>query len=274
MRLSIIIVHHKTPELLKLCLKSLQNNINPEIDHEVIIVDSQSAREGQDVVYENFPQAKFITFKENIGYSKGVNAGISAAKGDYILILNPDIIITKDSVKKMLEFAENDTEIGILGPQLLDFSGSIQKSYFRFYTPLTILARRTFLGKMPLFKNTIRKFTMSDADPEEVQYPDWIMGSALLISRKGIERVGLMDNRFFLYFEDVDWARRFWENGYKVVYFPEAKMYHYHQRKSRAGFDIFDFFIRKETRWHIKSAIKYFLKHGLRSKKILKTSFQ
>ena len=284
MKLSVIIVHHKTPELLRLCLKSLKNYIPKEFSHEIIMVDSESTRESQDIVFEDYlpifasknrgsststessvgTDIKLVTFKENIGYAKGINAGILASSGQYILILNPDIIIREETVKRMLDFMEAHPKIGILGPQLLDFNGTVQRSYFRFYTPLTILARRTFLGKLPFLRKAQEKFLMLETNPSQVQHPDWIMGSALMISRIGIEQIGMMDERFFLYFEDVDWARRFWENGYKVVYYPEAKMYHYHQRRSRAGFDIFDLFIRKETRWHIKSAIKYFIKYGLR----------
>lgn len=278
MKLSIIIVHHQTPELLKLCLKSLKKFVVPEISCEIIVIDSKSTRISQDIVYEDFPNMdiNLIAYKENVGYARGVNRGIRASKGDYILILNPDIIVGKDGVRKMLEFIEKTPRTGILGPQLLDFNGNIQRSYFRFYGPATILARRTFIGKIPFFKRKINDFLMLDTDPNKIQYPDWIMGSALMVSRRAVERVGNMDERFFLYFEDVDWAKRFWENGYRVVYFPRVKMHHYHQRKSKAGFGIFDLLIRKETRWHIKSAIKYFLKNGTRnknnhsSKKILK----
>ncbi len=265
MKLSIIIVHHKTPELLKLCLKSLKDFVLSEIQHEIIVVDSESTRESRDIIYENFQDVKLIAYNENTGYAKGVNSGISASCGKYLLILNPDIIITKNSVPNMLNFMETRPEVGILGPQLLNFDGSIQRSCFRFYSPLTILSRRTFMGKMPFLKKIHENFLMLDADLDKIQHPDWIMGSAMMVSRRGIENVGLMDERFFLYFEDVDWARRFWENGYAAVYFPEAKFFHYHQRKSRAGFDIFDLLIRKETRLHIKSAIAYFLKHGVRS---------
>ena len=266
MKLSIIIVHHHTPELLKLCLKSLNKNLSPEnIDHEIIVIDSESTRETQDIIYEDFPYVKIITHKENVGYAKGVNEGIINSKGEYILILNPDIIATPNSIDEMLKFMDNNPKVGILGPQLIDFSGIVQRSHFRFYTPLTILARRTFFGKIPIFKKIQEKFLMTDTDLSQIQYPDWVMGSAMMVSRKAIETVGMMDERFFLYFEDVDWAKRFWENGYNVLYFPRSKMYHYHQRKSKVGFDIFDLLIRRETRWHLKSAIKFFLKHGIRN---------
>ena len=102
------------------------------------------------------------------------------------------------------------------------------------------------------------------------------MGSAILTTRQAVEKVGPMDERFFLYFEDVDWAWRFWENGFKVQYFPEATMLHYHQRSSRVGFDFFDFFLRREARWHISSALKYFFKHGWKyrsGKELFKAKF-
>lgn len=267
MKLSIIIVHYRTPELLKLCLKSVMDFVPQSIIHEAIVVDSQSTRETQDAVLEGFPNVKLIPFRENVGYAKGVNEGIKASAGEYILILNPDVILTPQSVETMVKYMEINPHAGLLGPRLLDFKGETQRSYFRFYTPLTVVLRRTFLGRLPWFRKQVENFLMLDTNPMEIQYPDWVQGSAIMASRKGIEKVGVMDENYFLYFEDVDWARRFWDNGYIVAYLPEARMYHYHQRKSRAGFDALDFFLRKETRWHVMSALKYFKKYGIRKKR-------
>jgi GT2 family glycosyltransferase len=92
---------------------------------------------------------------------------------------------------------------------------------------------------------------------------DWLMGSALMTTRAALDTVGPMDERFFLYFSEVDWARRFWENGYAVAYLPTVQMYHYHQRQSKGRFAVLDILSRRETRWHIADAIRYFRKHGI-----------
>ncbi|MDP3731039.1 MAG: glycosyltransferase family 2 protein [bacterium] len=267
MTLSIIVVHYKNIELLKLCLKSIRDCLAGEdLDYETLVVDSCAQPETEPILSEEFPEAKYFPFKKNVGYAVGVNCGIKNSSGQYVLILNPDIVMTKEAVPKMLDYLRQHPEVGILGPRLLGFNGQIQNSRFRFYRPWTIIYRRTFLGKTRQGKRELSHFNLSHLNPVEHAYPDWIMGSAILTSRSAIEKVGLMDERFFLYFEDVDWARRFWENGLKVLYFPEAVMLHYHQRSSKAGFDFLDFFLRRETRWHIASALKYFFKHGWRYK--------
>src|SRR3989344_3671346 len=263
MTLSIIIVNYKNLELLKLCLKSIQEHLSGEnLDYETLVVDSEAQLETEPVLLENFPGIRYFPFQKNIGYAGGVNCGIKNSSGKYLLILNPDIIITAGSIPKMLAHLKQNPEIGMLGPRLLGFNGKIQNSRFSFYRPSTIIYRRTFLGKSFFGRKELSRFNLDNNQPTEPIYPDWIMGSAILTSRQAVEKVGPMDERFFLYFEDVDWAWRFWENGFKVQYFPEATMLHYHQRSSRVGFDFFDFFLRREARWHISSALKYFFKHG------------
>lgn len=260
MELSIIIVHYKTPELLKLCLDSVKKAVK-KIDCEVIVVDSATSRKSAELMREKFPEITFLPYKENLGYSHGVNAGIQKAKGAYFLILNPDVILTENSAAKMLNFMKKHSDIGMLGPKVLNFNGTAQRTYFSFYKPITIFARRTFLGKFGPFKKAVDDFLMADSDANKKQTPDWLMGSAIMISRQATEKVGRMDERFFMYFEDVDLARRFWHNDFKVVYFPEAVMYHYHQRESKSRLGLFDVLFNKKTRWHIASAIKFFWKY-------------
>ena len=262
MSFSIIIVHHKSPELLKLCLDSVKKHLLGQISElETIVVDSEAQTETEEILREKFPWVNYLPLIKNVGYAAGVNHGLKNSKGKHILILNPDIIVTSDSVKKMSDHLDKNPDIGLLGPKLLNFNGQIQNSKFKFYRPMTIVYRRTFLGKMPFAKKRLADFNLKS---ESKTLPDWVMGSALMTTRNALEKVGMMDERFKLYFEDVDWAKRFWENGYKVAYLPEAVMLHYHIRQSRAGFDFLDVFIRRETRWHIESAVKYFLKHGLK----------
>src|SRR3989338_214580 len=261
--LSIIIVNFKNPPLLRLCLKSLEQNLNAGFDYETIIVDSESSVETQNLTKEEFPKFKLLPFKTNIGYTKAVNEGIKASEGDFVLILNPDIILLKNAVETMYDFMKKNKEIGLLGPQLLNFDGTRQNSCFKFYNPLTILYRRSFLGYLPFAKKVLNNFLMTDANLTKTAKEDWLMGSAIMASKKAVGKVGLIDENFFLYMSDVDWARRFWENGYEVVYYPEVKIYHYHKRVSYGRFGIFDFLFKKETRWHLKDALKYFKKYGL-----------
>lgn len=259
--LSIVIINFKKPALLRLCLKSLEKTINPSLKHETIVIDVASTLETQDVVLEEFPNVKLVPFDKNIGYTRGVNEGIRASSGDYFLFLNPDIIPIQDSVESMLKHIKNNRDIGLLGPRLLNFDGSPQNSCFRFYTPWTVICRRTILGKTSFGKKILSRFLMTNQDLGKSTEVDWLMGSALMASKEAIKKVGLMDEDLFLYMSDVDWPKRFWENGYKVIYFPAAEMYHYHPRDSKGHLWFLDIIFKKEARWHLKDAITYFRKN-------------
>jgi len=181
-----------------------------------------------------------------------------------MFIINADIIPLEGSLEKMCEYMKEHPEIGLLGPQLLNFDGSVQQSCFRFYTLFTIIYRRTFLGKLPFVKNVLNRFLMKDKNLTQPLAVDWLMGSALMVSRKALVTAGYMDEHFYLYMSDVDWPRRFWENGYRVVFFPKATMYHYHRRESHGALDALDAIFNRRTQQHIIDALRYFWKNGLR----------
>ena len=264
--LSIVIVNYKTPDILRICIKSIKD-ATQSTQHEVIVVDSESDGELGDVLQEEFPGIKFLFFENNAGYAKCVNAGLKIVKGEFILVLNADIIAEKDSIEKMLEYLKSQNKVGMIGPKLVSFNGKSQYSAFRFYTPFLIILRRTFLGKLKFGKKALNEFLLKDKNIENLKIPlkvDWLMGSALLLKKRAFEKVGGMDENFFMYFEDVDWALRFWQNGFEVVYFPQTKMHHFHGQVSKK-IGSFDIFFNKMTWAHIKSAVYYFKKHGLKT---------
>jgi len=261
MELSIIVTHYKNPELLKVCIDSIKKNVALS-DYEIIVSDSETQEKTELIMGEDYPEVTFLPAIKNVGFSMTVNNGLAVAKGKYILILNGDIIVKKDSVENLLDYIKNHPEAGIVGPQLLNFNETSQPSTFRFYTPMTIVYRRTPLGKFGFAKKHLDKFLMKDFDHQSIKEVDWIMGSSLMTSREAVEKVGEMDHRFKLYFEDTDWCRRFWEKGFKVVYFPGSQMFHYHGRGS-AGKSVLQSLLSNRLTWiHIASAIKYFLKYS------------
>ncbi len=257
--LSIIITHHQTPALLKLCIKSIRDNIGA-LEYEMIIVDSQSEANTRSLIEEKFSEVKLIYFLKNVGYAKIVNAGIKIARGDYVLILNADILVLKKSVPKMLKFIKDHPKIGIVGPQLLTFGNQPQSSCFRFPSLGAILARRTFFGRSKWGKEKLNQFLMKNENLSIPRNIDWVQGSAMLVRQTAIKKVGLLDERFFMYFEDIDWCRRFWQNGYKVVYWPTVQMSHYYYRVSKKWGGVLDILLNKYTRLHLISAFKYFWK--------------
>jgi N-acetylglucosaminyl-diphospho-decaprenol L-rhamnosyltransferase len=254
MDISLVIINYKTPEILNLAVKSLKSTISG-IKYEIIIVDVESDYKTEYSIKDNFPGVTFLPIKKNVGYSKSVNAGLNKCdpSSRYIFILNADIVAKAESVGKLFAFMESHGDVGVTGPELLNFNNTFQNSYFRFYTPKIILYRRTFMKNFLFAQKALDDFLAKGTDHNRIQTVEWLMGSALFIRKSALEKVGLMDERFFMYFEDVDWCRRFWNNGYKVVYFPEAKMMHYHGKQSSGS--------AKYAIIHIASAVKYFWKY-------------
>ncbi len=258
MELSVIITHFQTPLFLKKCLKSIRE-ATKNISAEIIVADSKSNNDFIENLKKEFPGIKCISFIKNVGYTKLVNEGLKKAKGNFILILNADIVAVEDAVEKMIDYMKQNPLIGILGPQQISFDNQIQPTYFKFYTPLTVLCRRTFFGKTKWGKKILDRFLLKEKNPNTVFNVDWLMGSALMTKKSAMQKVGFLDERFYMYFQDVDWAKRFWQNGYKVIYFPKAKIYHFHQKTSR-GKGVINILTNKMTRIHLCDGLKYFLK--------------
>jgi GT2 family glycosyltransferase len=258
--LSVIVTSYKNPELLRLCLESLKKN-DVGLSYEIIVCDSATEEATEILMREEFPEVKFFPFLENVGLARLLEKAIASSTGAYILYMNGDIVVTPGSVGKLLDYLKEHPDIGLVGPKLLNFNGTFQYSCFRFYKPITILYRRTFLKHLPFAKRHLDWFLMKEFDHQDSKEVDWIMGSVLLMSRKAVDRVGSMDTAFFMYMEDVDWCRRFWEAGYKVVYYPHSEMFHYHGKGSARGGFFRSLLFNRLTWYHIKSAIRYFWKY-------------
>jgi N-acetylglucosaminyl-diphospho-decaprenol L-rhamnosyltransferase len=259
--LSVIITSYKNPAVLRLCLESLKKNILSK-NFEILVLDSSTEESTETMMREDFSEIRFSPHTENLGFAKLVNEGISQATGTFVLILNADIVIEKKAADILMEFLKANPDTGIIGPKLLNFDGKIQTSRFRFYSPAIILYRRTALGKLRFAKRKIDQFLYKDKDPEKPQDVDWLMGSAMMALKRNIEKIGPMEENFgFMYFEDVDWCRRFWENDLKVMYCPYARMFHYHGKASANMNSVKAVFFNKLAREHIKSGLKYFWKY-------------
>lgn len=263
MKLSIIIVNYKTAPLTATLVESLlaspAGGALPPAS-EIIVVDNNSQDDSVYLLRSDFPEIKVIDNIENVGLAAGVNRGMAEANGQYYLILNPDIVPKPGSVQALVDFMDVNPQVGMAGAKLVSPSGKLQYSCYRFYRPMTIVFRRTWLGKTEAGKREIRQFLMKDFDHAREREVDWLMGACLMVRREAVKEVGGMDERFFLYFEDVDWCRRMWEKGWKVVYVPQAQFSHFHQRSSEGG-SVASILFNRSTRAHIVSAFKYFWKY-------------
>lgn len=244
------------------CLNSVFK-FHPELEEKTIVVDNASKDNGAKRLQEKFPGIRMISSKTNAGLSKAINWGVFNSNQRYILYLNNDILVQDaNTIPMMVRYMSKNEETALLGPQLVNRDGSLQLSCFKFPTPAYITYRRTGLGKFPFAKKTIDRIMMKSVDKSTTQEVDWILGAAMMFKRDAFLDIGMMDERYFLYFEDVDLCRRFWEGGYKVIYFPKAKMIHYHLRESDAAVGVFKALRHKLTRKHILSGLRYFMKYS------------
>lgn len=259
MKLSIIIVNYNSGALTHSCLESLVQHWLPA-QYEIIVVDNASKDDSVSFLRSDWPEITVIANTINRGLAAAVNQALARSRGEYVLLLNPDIIALPDAVKTLLNFMEANRDVGIAGGKLLSPNGTLQHSAFRFYRPTTILYRRTWLGSTKWGQAEISRFLMKDFDHQQTRPVEWLMGSCYMLRATALKAVGGMDERFFLYFEDVDWCRRFWANQWQVTYVPQSRWSHFHQRRSRAH-QLLGIFINWTTREHIRSAIKYFWKY-------------
>jgi len=250
--ISVVIVTYRSARVIAECLESLAPEVRA--GHlEVIVVDNASPDDTLEVV-RRFPWAELIAGRENLGYSKGVNAGIRRARGNYLLILNPDTVVRRGSIARMVEFADAHPDAGIVGPKLVFQDGTVQLSCRRFYTLSVLLLRRTPLGKLFPDARPVREHLMLDFDHNSTREVDWILGAAMLVRRNALESVGLMDERFFLYFEDVDWCFRMKQKGLKVYYLADAVIEHGYKRESAQSV------INRSFAAHLVSLFRYYEK--------------
>lgn len=261
MDVSIIIVNYRTRGLVKQCLKSIRRAaIKPT--YEIFVVDNDSRDGMRAMLREEFPEVKGIFMPKNVGFAAANNVAMRESKGRYFFILNPDTELLNGTIEKMVETMERRKDIGVVAPKLVHPDRSRQESTHRFPEPLIPIYRRTPLGRMTKAKFALDRYFMRGEIDEKETEVDWAEGAAMFVRREAIENVGMFDERFFVYFEDADWCRRFWEHGWKVVYQPKAEIIHYHRRESADG-SWFTGLFKPVTRIHVESAIKYFLKwHG------------
>ena len=225
---SIVIVNWNVRDLLRRCLHSITQY--PAFSLEVIVVDNASTDGSVDMVRAEFPAVRLVVNSENRGFPGAINQGISLARGRYVLLLNPDTELVGNALGTMVAFADEHSDVGVVGPQLLNSDGSVQSSRRRFPTLATAFFESTWLQPYAP-RRLLEWYYVNDQPDDRVQGVDWLMGAALMARRGAIERVGSMDERFFMYSEELDWCRRFREAGWRVVYLPTAQVLH-HEGKS------------------------------------------
>jgi GT2 family glycosyltransferase len=209
---SIIIVNYNGKGFIENCLNSIKRLAYPRL--EIIVVDNASSDGSPEIIQQKFPFVHLLRNSKNVGFAAGSNIGMRVAKGDYFFLLNPDTEIDPLCVNKLIEIAEEDPSIGVCGAKirLLDNKRVLQHAGGKYH----IIGISIDRGLLELDKGQY----------DEIEEVTFVCGAAMLIKRELISKIGMLDDVFFLYHEDVDFCIRAWFNGYKVIYVPSAIVYH------------------------------------------------
>ncbi|MEN6520219.1 MAG: glycosyltransferase family 2 protein [Armatimonadota bacterium] len=265
MDITVSIVNWNTRDELGHCLESVL--AQEGVRFEIIVVDNASSDESAVMVAHNYPQVTLISNDRNVGFSKAHNQALKIAKGRYIMLVNPDTVLEeRDTLLKIVTFADENPDAGIIGPRIENPNGSIQFSARRFPTLGAGLFRRTPLGKLFPNNRFVKSYIMADWKHDEVRDVDWVSGAALVIRQKTIDDIGLLDSGFFMYCEDVDWAYRVKKHGWRVCYYPMAKVKH------RIGSASDQAPVRMIYQFH-RSMFRFFMKHYAKGLNIVLTPF-
>jgi hypothetical protein len=227
--LSIVIVSWNVRDLLRQCLDSLAAQQSPAV--EVIVVDNGSTDGSVEMARAEFPAVALIANADNRGFPAANNQGIRAANGRYVLLLNPDTQVAADALAALVVFADAHPDVGVVGPQLLNPDGSVQSSRRRFPTLATALFESTWLQPYAP-RRLLDHYYVRDRPDDLQQGVDWVDGAALMARRTAIDQVGLLDEGFFMYSEELDWCRRFRAAGWRVTYEPAARIVHHRGKSS------------------------------------------
>lgn len=226
MDISIIIVSWNTKDILLKCLQSLEQETKCLLT-EIIVVDNCSTDGSPEAVKIAFPEVKLIKNTSNLGFAKANNIGILNSSGRYICLVNSDVIVQKECFKPILEYMDDHPEIGILGPQVLNPDHTIQNSCRRFPTLQNSLFGAFALQRIFQHSHLAGEFNSNALPQDRPSNIDVIYGCFWMVNGKALDSVGLLDDEFFIFGEDIDWCKRFWEAGYRVVYFPLVSVIHY-----------------------------------------------
>ena len=226
MDLSIIIVNYHHSHILGDCLESVYRTIE-KIQFEIILVDNSSTDGGLESILKNYPVIRFIKNSENAGFARANNQGAKIASGDFLLFINPDTIVIEDAIESMLDYIRSDSSIGILGPKVLNSDQTVQYSCRKFPTIWSGLFNRYSLTTR-LFPNNrySRDYLMLDYDHNSTRSVDWVSGCCMMMSKSTFKKANGFDENYFLFIEDVDLCQVIKKKGLRVVYFPNAKIFH------------------------------------------------
>jgi len=224
--ISVIIVSWNARNFLLKCLESLYREQTAH-SIELIVVDNASSDGSAEAVKENYPEVILIQNYTNLGFAKANNIGLQKSTGRYVYLINSDVEVLEGCIDRLYDFMEANPQIGMTGPRILYPDGTLQVTCRKFPSLWNNFCLTTGLNKIlpssALFSSDQMFYFTHDA----IRPVDVLAGCFLTVRREAMNKVGLFDERFFIYAEDIDWCRRFWNANWKIVFFPEAEATHY-----------------------------------------------
>ena len=225
--IDVIIVNYNSTDYAMRCIGSIYLSAR-SFKFKIIVVDNGS-KDSPGCLKQNFPDIDLVRNTTNMGFSKAVNQALRRSRGRYVVLINPDAFIYNGLLNKVFDYLNNHPDVGIVAPRIIDRDGSIQGSARRFPSLWTsVFGRKSPITRLfpnnPITKKEFPCFSVKGSEPFSV---DWVSGACVVARRKAVDRIGSFDERFFLYWEDADLCRRIKDAGWKVIYFPEAAVYHY-----------------------------------------------
>ncbi len=223
---SIVIVNFNAGELISSCIESIIKK-TLLIKYEIIVVDNNSTDDSIEKIKHKFPVVKIIENDFNPGFSTGNNIGFSVAKGDYILVLNPDTLVTTDAISQCVTYLEKHQEVGMLGCKVLSETGKQQATLIKFLRLKDILLNIFIPYKFISNNSWLGEKHYEGLNPNHSHDVEVIVGCFMMLPRSVIKDVGGFDEDFFMYVEEVEWCWRVYQTGKKIRYYPEASIIHY-----------------------------------------------
>ncbi|MDD5556506.1 MAG: glycosyltransferase family 2 protein [bacterium] len=249
---SVVVVSWNSRPYLEACLASVLAGGGPS--REVFLVDNASSDGSADLARERFPGVAVIENAENRGFAAANNQAFRAARGRYVFLLNPDTRVEEGAIGRLVRFMDEHPAAGACGPLLVGEGGRVEHAARRFPTFAAALGARTPLGRLGLFRRACDEVRMRAVDFGAVTEVDQPSGAALFIRREALDEAGPLDERFFMFFEEVDLCRRLRDAGWIIFLLPEARVTHYGGRSRRQA-------RARIIRVRAESMIRYFRKH-------------
>jgi GT2 family glycosyltransferase len=231
MDLSIVIVSFNARADLLRCLQSLHDHPVAR-RHEIIVVDNASTDRSAEVA-RRWPDVRVIETGENFGFARGNNIGIQASSGTNVLLLNSDTVISAQAVDRLLEALDHHPDVAVVGPRLVDANGRAELSFGRMVGPVNELRQKILMRGHARQQSAIARLVERATRRE--QFPEWVSGACLLVRRRDADAVGLLDTRYFMYLEDVDFCAAIRARGRRVLFTPDVEVVHVRGRSAQSA---------------------------------------